>query len=202
MKKLSLSLLSALLLVGCGTTVEQTTVEATSTPEVVETETENEGSILVVYYSAQTHTAAVADAIVDELNADVFVIEPVEVYTEDDLNWRDAESRVSKEHEDTSLRNIELVTTEVENWDSYDTVFIGYPIWWGDYSWVMTQFVENNDFNGKTVIPFCTSASSGMGNSGTNLANLAGSGNWLEGTRFSQNESLDQVRDWVSTLEY
>ncbi|MDO4623600.1 MAG: flavodoxin, partial [Eubacteriales bacterium] len=109
------------------------------------------GKTLVVYYSAQGHTVNFANAIAEELDADLFELTPVEEYTEEDLDWRDENSRVSREHDDESLRDIELVTTEVENWDSYDTVYIGYPIWWGIAAWPVDNFVKNNDFTGKTV---------------------------------------------------
>ncbi len=121
-------------------------------------------------------------------------------YTSDDLNWTDENSRVSQEYADESLRDVELTTTEVENWDSYDTVFIGYPIWWGIAAWPADGFVEANDFTGKTVIPFCTSASSGLGQSGELLAGLAGTGNWLEGERFRSRVSQEDVSEWVDSL--
>ena len=89
------------------------------------------GNVLVVYYSATGNTEEVANYIADTTGGDLFELEPVEPYTDDDLNWSDDNSRVSQEHEDESLRDVELVSTDVENWDSYDTVFIGYPIWWG-----------------------------------------------------------------------
>ena len=95
---------------------------------------------------------------------------------------------------------MELTTTEVENWDSYDTVFIGYPIWWGIAAWPVDGFVEANDFTGKTVIPFCTSSSSGLGESGDLLAELAGTGDWQEGQRFRSSTDESDVADWVSSL--
>ena len=96
--------------------------------------------------------------------------------------------------------DVEIVTTEVENWDSYDMVFIGYPIWWGIAAWPMNTFVENNDFTGKTVIPFCTSSSSGIGDSGTLLADLAGTGDWQEGMRFRSGVDEADVQDWVNGM--
>ena len=93
-----------------------------------------------------------------------------------------------------------MTTTEVENWDSYDTVFIGYPIWWGIAAWPTDSFVEANDFTGKTVIPFCTSSSSGLGQSGELLAELAGTGDWLEGQRFRSGVSQEDVSEWVDSL--
>ena len=120
--------------------------------------------------------------------------------TSDDLNWTNSDSRVSREHDDESLRDVPLTTTEVENWDDYDTVFIGYPIWWGIAAWPVDTFVKNNDFTGKTVIPFATSSSSGMGQSGTLLSEMAGTGDWQDGQRFSSGASQSDVADWVSGL--
>lgn len=156
--------------------------------------------VLVVYYSASGNTARVAKDIADAANADVFEITPTEPYTSDDLDWTNEDSRVSKEHDDESLRDVPLTTTEVENWDQYDTVFIGYPIWWGIAAWPVDNFVKNNDFNGKTVIPFATSSSSGMGQSGDLLSQMAGTGDWQEGQRFSSGASQTEVADWVNGL--
>ena len=147
------------------------------------------GRTLVVYFSAQGHTEAVAEQIAENLDADIFEIVPADEYTSDDLDWTDDNSRVTREYEDESLRDVQLVSTEVPNWDDYDTVIIGYPIWWGIAAWPVNTFVEANDFSGKTVIPFCTSSSSGLGQSGELLADAAGTGNWLEGQKFRSNPS-------------
>ena len=155
---------------------------------------------LVVYYSGSGNTARVAQDIADAAGADLFEVVPTEPYTSDDLNWRDSGSRVNREHEDESLRDVPLTTTAVENWDSYDTVFIGYPIWWGIAAWPVNGFVAANDFTGKTVIPFATSTSSGMGDSGTLLAGMAGTGDWQEGQRFASGASAADVQSWVSSL--
>ena len=157
--------------------------------------------ILVVYYSAQNHTEKVAKKIASNLNADIFEIEPKDVYTSDDLDWTNDKSRVSKEHDDESLRNVELKTTKVENFDSYDTILIGYPIWFGVAAWPVNTFVKANNFNGKTVIPFCTSASSDIGNSGNLLENVAGSGNWLSGQRFSSNPSDNDIKSFIDNIK-
>ena len=158
------------------------------------------GKTLVVYYSASGHTEDVANVIADEMGADLFELEPVNPYTSDDLNYTNADSRVSREHENEEQRNVELVSVEVEDWDVYETVFIGYPIWWGIAAWPVDSFVETNDFAGKTVIPFCTSASSGFGESGELLEEKAGGGDWQEGIRFSSGVSEEDVRNWVSGL--
>ena len=117
----------------------------------------NEGKTLVVYYSATGNTEEVATAIAAVTGADVFELEPVEPYSSDDLNWRDENSRVVYEHNHPEARLVELVASTVPDWEAYDTVLIGYPIWWGIAAWPVDGFVEANDFTGKTVIPFCTS---------------------------------------------
>ena len=175
--------------------------ENTAAPEASAGEsTAESGSVLVVYYSATGNTEGVANYIAEATGGDLFEITPAEPYTSDDLNWSDENSRVAREHEDESLRDVELTTTEVENWDSYDTVFIGYPIWWGIAAWPVDGFVEANDFTGKTVIPFCTSSSSGLGESGELLAELAGTGNWQEGQRFRSSAGQADVDEWVDSL--
>ena len=158
------------------------------------------GNVLVVYYSATGNTEAVAGYIAEAAGGDLFEITPAEPYTSDDLNWTDENSRVSREYADESLRDVELTTTEVENWDDYDTVFIGYPIWWGIAAWPVSSFVAANDFTGKTVIPFCTSSSSGLGESGDLLAELAGTGDWQDGERFRSSASQEDVNEWVDSL--
>ena len=184
---------------------EQPTTEpsesSSTAPAESEPETQPEtGKTLVVYYSASGNTERVAKDIAEAAGADLFEVVPTEVYTSEDLNWTNPDSRVSREHDDESLRDVPLTTTEVPDWDSYDTVFIGYPIWWGIAAWPVDTFVKNNDFTGKTVIPFATSSSSGMGQSGSLLADMAGTGEWQEGQRFSSGVSSDDVQSWVNGL--
>ena len=223
MKKLTALLLSVVLVLSlsaCGsankpassTTQPETSVpteqpttepsESSSTaPAESEPETQPEtGKTLVVYYSASGNTERVAKDIAEAAGADLFEIVPTEVYTSDDLDWTNPDSRVSREHDDESLRDVPLTTTEVPDWDSYDTVFIGYPIWWGIAAWPVDTFVKSNDFTGKPVIPFATSSSSGMGQSGSLLADMAGTGEWQEGQRFSSGVSSDDVQSWVNGL--
>ena len=223
MKKLTALLLSVVLvlsLAACGSAIkpassttqpetsaptEQPATEpsesSSTAPAESEPETQPEtGKTLVVYYSASGNTERVAKDIAEAAGADLFEIVPTEVYTSEDLNWTNPDSRVSREHDDESLRDVPLTTTEVPDWDSYDTVFIGYPIWWGIAAWPVDTFVKNNDFTGKTVIPFATSSSSGMGQSGSLLADMAGTGEWQEGQRFSSGVSSDDVQSWVNGL--
>lgn len=158
------------------------------------------GNAIVVYYSASGNTARVADEVAAAAGAPTFEITPVVPYTADDLYWQNEDSRVNREHEDERLRTVELTTTEIPNWDSYDTVFIGYPIWWAIAAWPVGGFVKANDFTGKTVIPFCTSTSSGIGQSGQLLAQLAGTGDWQPGMRFASSADQAEVSEWVGSL--
>lgn len=157
--------------------------------------------ILIVYYSATSNTKRVAEKLASSLNADLFEVIPENIYTSEDLDWTNSNSRVSKEHNGESLRNVKLKETKVENWDLYDTVLIGYPIWWGIAAWPLDTFVISNDFSNKTVIPFCTSASSGLGESGILLAKKAGSGNWKEETRFSTSAADDDINSFINNIK-
>lgn len=228
-KKIRAILLTAVsaasLLAGCGAavknnqteTAEQTTQVEAREPEDIpdDLEMENSGSAeetartetagtggntLVVYFSATGNTEAVANVIARAVGGDTFELKPVQPYSDDDLDWTDDNSRVTREHENENERNVELTAETVGNWDSYGTVFIGYPIWWGITAWPVDGFIEANDFTGKTVIPFATSSSSGMGESGELLAELAGTGEWQEGQRFRSGVSEEDVQTWVEEL--
>lgn len=225
MKKLTalfLSLMLAFSLAACGNNQQaQNTTESTSSdsanevstePEITETPaaessgteeetTESTGSkTLVVYYSASGNTEETANYIAGATGADLFELEPEESYSDADLDWTDRDSRVSREHDNPEERVVTLVEDTVENWDSYETVFVGYPIWWGIAAWPVDGFIAANDFTGKTVIPFCTSSSSGLGESGELLAEAAGTGEWLEGIRFRSGASEETVTEWVDSL--
>lgn len=176
-------------------------IENTENSNDINNDTLNENKkYLVVYYSAQNHTRNVAKKIAENLNADIFEIVPKAEYTSEDLNWNNENSRVSKEHANESLRNVELKTTKVNNWESYDTVIIAYPIWWSIAAWPVNTFVKANDFSNKTVIPVCTSASSGIGQSGKLLEKEVNSGKWLEGHRFSSNATDAEITRWTDSL--
>ena len=163
---------------------------------------------LGVQLFARTHRGLVVTAAGESLYQDAkymvnyskYEITPVEPYTSDDLNWTNSSSRVSREHDDESLRDIALTEITPTDWDSYDTILIGYPIWWGIAAWPVDNFVKGNDFTGKTVIPFCTSSSSGLGDSGNLLEEMAGTGDWQEGHRFSSGASDADAADWVASL--
>ena len=163
---------------------------------------EGKRKVLVVFYSATGSTEKVAEYIADAVDGDLFRLECTDPYTSSDLNWTDDSSRVVREHDDESLRDVSLLKTTPDNWDEYDTVFIGYPIWWGIAAWPVNSFIRNNDFSGKTVIPFCTSASSGLGNSAELLEETANGGRWLSGRRFRSSVSQSDVVSWVNGLDY
>lgn len=159
------------------------------------------GKTLVVYYSATGNTENVAKAIAAATDGDLFELEPTEPYSDADLDWTDDDSRVVREHDNPDERDIALVKSTVENWDEYGTIFIGYPIWWGIAAWPVDGFIEANDFTGKTVIPFATSSSSGLGESGELLAKTAGTGDWQTGERFRSGVSESDVTAWVESLK-
>lgn len=192
---------AALLLASCSgnsaSSVSSSSAAASSEAASTVTTT---GKTLVVYFSATGTTQGVAQTIADTVGADLFEVVPSDPYTSDDLNWTNNDSRVSREHNDEGLRAVALESTGVDGWDDYDTVFIGYPIWWGIAAWPMSSFVAVNDFTGKTVIPFCTSTSSGIGQSGDLLAELADAGTWLDGQRFSRSSSEADIASWVNGL--
>lgn len=200
------------LMSGCGSTNQNSsssnndnknannTAESDSNMADDTTAAASNGKTLVVYYSATGNTKNVAETIAQVTGGDLFEIEPKEPYTDDDLDWTNDDSRVSREHEDESSRDVELTSTEVPDWDSYDTVYIGYPIWWGIAAWPVDSFVKANDFTGKTVVTFCTAASSGIGQSGDLLEEMAGTGNWISGERFRSGATEDDIRAWIDGL--
>ena len=156
--------------------------------------------VLVAYFSATGNTEAVAGYIAQATGGDLFEITPADPYTSDDLNWTDENSRVVYEYENPDERDTELASDTPDGWEDYDVIFLGYPIWWYDAAWPVDGFVEANDFTGKTVITFCTSSSSGLGESGSRLAELADAGDWLEGQRFPSSASQADVEAWVDGL--
>ena len=209
-KKIAAVLLTCImaigLMAGCGASNtnqsgnEEADTNFENTTDTIENTSTGNGKTLVVYYSASGNTKDVAEKIAKITESDLFEIEPVKPYTDDDLDWTDDDSRVSREHDDENLRDVELVSTTVDNWDSYDTVYIGYPIWWGIAAWPVDNFVKENDFAGKTVIPFCTSATSGIGDSGNLLEEMTGTGDWKEGERFHGGASESDISSWIDSL--
>ena len=195
--------LMALTLVACsgssGSDDDQNPVqpqeETSGDVSIEESDNTSPGSTAVVYFSATGNTKRVAEIIAKLTDADLYEIVPAQEYTEADLDWHDEESRTTIEQNDKSARP-EMAGDEIDI-SPYTTIYLGFPIWWGEEPRIMDTFVESCDFNGKTVIPFCTSGISGIGNSGANLAENAGSGNWKDGERFSGGASEDEIKEWV-----
>lgn len=161
--------------------------------------TQQTGGTLVVYFSVTGNTKSVAEKIASVTGADIYEIKAALEYTDEDINYNDSDSRTSKEQNDSSARP-EIGSEEI-SLDGYSTIYIGYPIWWGEEPRIMDTFAESYNFDGITVIPFCTSGSSGIGRSGQNLADNAGSGNWIEGKRFGGGASEDEIRSWIEGLQ-
>ena len=173
--------------------------EATGSEEP-KTDNASEGkSVLVVYFSATGTTKDVAEKIAAITDADLYEIKAAQEYTEADLDWHDDNSRTTKEQDDKSVRP--EIGSDPVTLDGYTTIYIGYPIWWGEEPRIMDTFVESCSFDGITMIPFCTSGSSGIGRSGTNLAENAGSGNWLDGQRFGAGASESEIQSWIDGLQ-
>ena len=186
--------------------VETSEAASNTNDEIVEdTFTENtdgseeNGGTLVVYFSATGTTKGVAEKIAGITGADTYEIKAAQEYTDADLNWNDSSSRSTKEQNDSSARP--EIGSDAVSLDGYTTIYIGYPIWWGEEPRIMDTFVENHSFDGITMIPFCTSSSSGIGRSGQNLADNAGSGTWLEGKRFGGGASEDEIKSWIEGLQ-
>lgn len=187
------ALLAAVGLAGCDNAQSNSADEATPEPSEAVA-----GGVLVAYFSATGNTEAVAQAVADELGADTFAVTPTQPYTADDLDYNSGSSRVGLERSQEGLA-VELDQVTPDGFDAYDTVFVGYPIWWGDAAWPIDRLVSGNDFSGKRVIPFCTSGSSPIGSSGERLAELAGAGEWLDGERLSASD-LDAAREWAASM--
>lgn len=209
--RMMMSLLLLMTAAGCSTAAPTPAPTMTPTPQAATTPQpestpatpapqEETSSVLVVYFSATGNTERAAEMIAEQTGGQLMALEPTEPYSEEDLDYNDENSRVSMEYADPSRRTVELVQTTPEGWDDVTTVFIGYPIWWGEAAWPVTSFVEANDFSGKTVIPFCTSDSSGLGDSAQQLADSANGGTWREGRRFSSSVSEEELRSWLDEL--
>lgn len=185
-----------------GTTAPGSAVQTTKAADESKSNgTEESGKTLVVYFSATGSTKRVAEVIAQKLGADIFEIEPADPYTSDDLNYNNKESRVSLEHDDETKRAVELKKDTPDGWEDYDTVYIGYPVWWGISAWPADSFVQKNSFEGKTVVPFCTSASSALGDSANLLSKKADGGLWHAGKRFGSQASESEVSAWVEEIK-
>lgn len=155
--------------------------------------------ILVAYFSATGATKALAEYASDILNADLCEIVPEIPYTADDLDYNNNSSRANQEQSSASARP--AISGGVPNLEDYDVVILGYPIWHGQAPKVISTFLESCDFTGKTIIPFCTSHSSGIGSSDANLHALAGGADWRPGIRFAGGTARETVEEWIGGLD-
>lgn len=155
---------------------------------------------LVIYYSAEGHTKRIAEEISKNLNADIYEIEPENPYTKEDLDWTNPDSRASRENDNPELRDVKLKNLDIPDWDSYDRIILGYPIWWGIAAWPVNSFVKSKDWTNKTILPFCTSHSSGLGDSDLLLKDDANAGDWQEGFRFYQDAPTEKIKSWTDSL--
>ena len=219
MKKAIAILLSLTMFLGlaaCGNSASQTeqpstedtSVESKADTKSAESSTDMENTdnqdaqehkILVAYFSATGTTKGVAEHIANGLNADIYEIVPEEPYTDADLDYNDNNSRTTIEMNDPNARPV--ISGSVENMEQYDTVFIGYPIWWGEAPRIASTFMESYDFSGKTIVPFCTSGGSGIGSSASNLESFTSGATWLDGRRLNGSDSQDTVMEWVNSLD-
>ncbi|MDE7105765.1 MAG: aldo/keto reductase [Anaeroplasmataceae bacterium] len=154
-------------------------------------------NILIAYFSCTNTTKALAEIIKEETNGTLYEIVPEIPYTEADLKYY-TNCRADKEQNDLSCRP--AINGKVENMNQYDTIFLGYPIWHSQAPRIISTFLESYDFSNKTIIPFCTSHSSGIGSSDTNLHSLASKANWMTGRRFSSDTKKPIVSEWIKSL--
>lgn len=205
MKKLLALILALCLIIGLTACSGGSSEEAAETDNTAETAAEEQtdsssgGETLVVYFSATGNTKGVAEKIASITGADIYEIKAAQEYTEADLDWNDDDSRSTHEQNDPSVRP--EIGSDPASLEDYKTIYIGYPIWWGEEPRIMDTFVESYEFDGITMIPFCTSGGSGIGKSGQNLAENAGSGSWLEGGRLESGISEDDLKAWIEGLE-
>ena len=181
---------------------EEISVENNSSEEDMEETTEEnitEEKTLVVYFSATGTTKDIAEKIAKITNADIYEIKAAQEYTSEDLNWHDDNSRTTHEQNDPDFRT--EIGSDPISLKGYSTIYIGHPIWWGEEPRIMDTFVESYNFDGITMIPFCTSGSSGIGNSGKNMEKNAGSGNWLDGHRFGSSATEEEIQSWIDGLQ-
>ena len=170
----------------------------TEAPAAETPATETHSDVMVAFFSATGTTKGVAERIASVTGGDLYEILAAEPYTSDDLNYNDSSSRSTKEQNDKNVRP--EIGSEDISLEGYTTIYLGFPIWWGEEPRILDTFVEKYSFDGITVIPFCTSGGSGIGRSGPNMEALAGTGTWLDGQRFDGNVSEADLQSWIEGL--
>ena len=199
MKKLVSILALALMLGACQNTAQNNNTAADGDAGASDSTAK---TTLVAYFSAsEAHiTAQVAKTLAEACDADLFEIVPEQVYTAEDLDWRNEQSRSTIEMKDSTARP--AVASKVENMAQYNTIYVGFPIWWYTAPRIINTFLEQYDLTGKTIIPFATSGGSDMGKSGEDLKKAsAPNANWiLPGKVLNGNPPVDSLKAWVETL--
>ena len=203
MRRILSMMLMICLIIGLTACSGRNSEEAVDTDSGSEATVKENGSstgntTLVVYFSATGNTKGVAEKIAAITGADVYEIKAVQEYKDEDLDWNDSDSRTTHEQNDPNARP--EIGSEDISLEDYETIYLGYPIWHGQAPRIMSTFVEKYNFEGITVIPFCTSGSSGIGQSAVSLEDQAGSGTWLAGERFEGNTSEDELEAWIDEV--
>lgn len=157
------------------------------------------GRALVVYFSCTNTTKGIADRIVAVTDGEAWRIEPEGPYTSEDLDYSNSSCRANREQNDPSARP--AIKGRCEDIADYDVIFLGYPIWWGKAPKVIFTFLEGHDLTGKTIVPFCTSHSSGIGSSDTDLHQLAAGAEWKQGRRFNGSETEETIKNWIESMD-
>ena len=174
---------------------EKETNELQETEEMGEQTSALQNNTAVVYFSGTGNTRRIAERIADLTGSDLIEIIPAQLYTEEDLNYNDKTTRATVEQNTPEARP--EIANEI-TLEGYTTVYLGYPIWWGQAPRILSTFVESHDFTGITVIPFCTSGSSSAGTTGETLGEQAGTGTFLTSTRFNKDISDSELQEWIN----
>ena len=195
MKKLLLTVLSIFLLGACSSNQSSNNNDSSKTSSSGnESIITGESNTLVAYFSVTNHTEALAKFAQEHLECDLFEIVPTQEYTSEDIDYN-SDCRANREQNDETARP--QIKNEIEDMSKYDTIVLGYPIWWAQAPKIMYTFIESYDFTNKTILPFCTSGSSPIGSSATNLAKSAPKANWLEGKRFAAGTNKETFNSWL-----
>ena len=181
------------------TVAEAQSSSAAEAPENEAPAPAEHADVLVAYFSATGTTRGVAEKIASVTGGDLYEILAAEPYSDVDLDYNDSSSRSTIEQNDKSARP--EIGSEDISLEGYSTIYLGFPIWWGEEPRIMDTFAEKYNFDGITVVPFCTSGGSGIGRSGPNMEALAGTGTWMEGERFSGSVSEEELQTWIEGLK-
>ena len=185
---------------GAGATTGESSATSETSTDAAPTDSGQDGKkVLVVYFSATGTTKGVAEKIAAIENAELYEIKAAQEYSTADLDWNDEKSRTTLEQKDKKVRP--AIGSEPLSLEGYSKIYVGFPIWWGEEPRILDTFVESYNFDGITMIPFCTSGSSDVGRSDKNLAEHAGSGDWRKGQRFGGNVSDEKLRAWIDGLK-